>query len=195
MPAIFNEQNREAVRAKMLENGYELMKRYGVKRMTVADIAKASGLAKGTFYTFFTSKEEFIYQIIVQRRELAKQKYVDMVEQYRSIGREQLSEYFDYMLENTNTYEYLTEQDMNYLATKWPQEYSFDPKADEQMTKWVMSHMRGLRKGVNWKVLANFMKTLALMEMSKDILHADALTETRKVFREGTLDYLFGPAE
>lgn len=196
MPAIFNEKNRDAVRQKMLDNGFELLKRYGVKHMTVADIARSSGLAKGTFYTFFPSKEEFVYQIMVHKRNLVKQKYSSLVEQYGSIGRRELGEFFRFIRENDiSIYQYLTEQDMNYLATKWPQEYSFDPQADETTTLWLLSHMRGLREGVNWKVLANFMKMLAIMQMAKDSLHEDALEETATVFRDGIYDYLFGPDE
>lgn len=194
MPAIFNEENRETIRQKILENGYELMKRYGVKRMTVADIAKASGLAKGTFYTFFPSKEEFVYQIILRNRVRVKEKYTEMVAQHGSIGREELLAFLRFMRnEDVNTYRYLTEQDIKYLAVRWPQEYSFDPKADEATTKWLLGSMRGLRVGVNWKVLANFTKTIALMEMSQGTFHEDALNETWDVYRDGLMDYLFGP--
>lgn len=196
MPAIFNEENREPTRQKILENGYELMKRYGVKRMTVADIARASGLAKGTFYTFFPSKEEFIYQIILRNRVRVKEKYTEMVVCYGSIGREALLEFFSFMRnEDVNTYRYMTEQDIKYLTVRWPQEYSFNPKADEATTKWLLGHMRGLREGINWKVLANFTKTIALMEMSQGTFHEDALAETWDVYRNGVLDYLFGPAD
>lgn len=192
MPAIFNDKNRDIVRGKMLQTGFELLKKYGVKRMTVSEIAKSCGLAKGTFYTFFSSKEEFIYQIIVYRRNMVKQKYTDMIEQYGQIGREQLNEFFHYIWENDlSIYKYMSEQDMSYLAMTWPKEYSFDPSVDEVTTKWLMSHMSHLRKGINWKVLANFMKTLACMDMSKELLHKDALPETRQMMCEGLLDYLF----
>ena len=192
MPAIFNDQNRDIVREKMLQTGFELLKKYGVKRMTVSEIARACGLAKGTFYTLFPSKEDFIYQIIVYRRNMVKQKYTDMIEQYGQIGREQLLEFFVYIRDNDlSIYQYMTEQDMSYLAIKWPREYSFDPNADEVTTKWLMSNMINLRKGVNWKVLANFMKTIACMDMSKEFLHKDALSETRQMMCSGLLDYLF----
>ncbi|MEL7622996.1 MAG: TetR/AcrR family transcriptional regulator [Clostridiales bacterium] len=193
MPAIFNEQNREAVRIRMLENGAELLKKYGVKRMTVADIARASGLAKGTFYTFFSSKEEFIYQIILYKREMVRKIFTDLAGDCRRIRRDQLLEFFRRIQrEDLNIYRYMTEQDMNYLATKWPREYSFNPAADEETTRWMLSCMEGLRQGINWKVLANLMKTLALLDMTKDVLHEDALEETRGVLRKGLLDYLFG---
>lgn len=195
MPAIFNEQNRDGVREKMLDNGYELLKKYGVKRMTISDIARASGLAKGTFYTFFPSKEEFIFQIVVHRRNMVKQKYDDLICQYGQIGPGELMAFFLYIRDNDlSIYQYMTEQDMNYLATKWPKEYNFNPEADEVTTRWLMTHMKNVREDVNWKVLANFMKTLALMDMNKSVLHEDALEETRQMMREGVLAYIFADA-
>jgi AcrR family transcriptional regulator len=192
MPAIFNEQNREAVRQNMLENGFELLKKYGFKRMTVADIAKACGLAKGTFYTFFPSKEEFIYQIVLNRRNMVRQKYIDMAAEHGKLGREQFLEFLQFFQsKDINAYQYLTNKEMNYLAAKWPREHSFNPGADEKTTLWLMSHMKNLRKGANWKVLANFMKTLALIDMSKNLFHEDALDETIKMMQKGMMDYLF----
>lgn len=192
MPAIFNDKNRNIIREKMLKTGFELLKKYGVKRMTVSEIAKACGLAKGTFYTFFPSKEEFIYQIVVYQRDRAKQKYTDMIREYGKIGREQLIEYLKYIQNNDlSIYQYMTEQDMSYLAIKWPKEYSFNPSADEITTKWLISHMTNLRSDVDWKVFANYMKTLACMEISKDFLHQDALPETLEMMQNGLLNYLF----
>lgn len=194
MPVIFNENNREQIRQKMLDNGYALLKHTGVKRMTVSDIARASGLAKGTFYTFFPSKEEFIYQIILYKRETVREKYESLIAAHGKIGREELTEFFRFIYENDlSIYQYMTEGDMNYLATKWPDAYSFNPRADEDTTKWLMTHMDGIGTDKNWKVVANFMKVLAMMDLSKSNLHADALAETKAVLKTGLLDYLFGP--
>lgn len=192
MPAIFNEQNWETTRIQMLEQGGELLKKYGVKRMTIDDIVNACGFARATFYKFFPSKEEYVYQIIRHRRELVKQKYADMVKEYGQIGRPELIEFFQYTWNNNlSAFQYLTEQDMNYLAAKWPREYQFNPQADEKTTRWLISHMKGVREGIDWKVMANIMKTLAMMDMTKKYLHEDALEKARMVIIEGMLAYLY----
>lgn len=65
MPQIFDDAGREKLRTQMLENGFQLIKHFGLKKTSISDIAKASGIAAGTFYNFFQSKEEFVYHIII----------------------------------------------------------------------------------------------------------------------------------
>jgi TetR/AcrR family transcriptional regulator, fatty acid metabolism regulator protein len=46
------------VRAIILDGVDRLLARYGYQKMTMEDIAREAGLAKGTLYAYFSSKEE-----------------------------------------------------------------------------------------------------------------------------------------
>ncbi|MFA6504678.1 MAG: TetR/AcrR family transcriptional regulator [Treponemataceae bacterium] len=59
MPKAFNETERERLRGKLIDAGKKLMNQRGLKGMSVDEIAQAVGIAKGSFYSFFPSKEEF----------------------------------------------------------------------------------------------------------------------------------------
>ena len=52
------EAQREAVRNALLRAGLRLLARQGFAATTVDQIASAAGVAKGTFYNYFASKEE-----------------------------------------------------------------------------------------------------------------------------------------
>ena len=41
--------------------------------MTIDDITKKCAIAKGTFYRFFKSKEDFIYELMIYERNKEKQ--------------------------------------------------------------------------------------------------------------------------
>ena len=56
MPAIFSEQQKEKLREQLLITGFELLKQFGYRKMTIDDITKKCAIAKGTFYRFFKSK-------------------------------------------------------------------------------------------------------------------------------------------
>ncbi|QAA76162.1 MAG: Transcriptional regulator, AcrR family [Candidatus Bipolaricaulis sibiricus] len=56
---------RQAVRARLLRAGRELFARYGLKKTTVEELAQAAGVAKGTFYLFFPSKEALYGQVLL----------------------------------------------------------------------------------------------------------------------------------
>lgn len=52
----------------------------GIAATRVEDITKKAGVAKGTFYTYFSSKEDLLEEIMVQKME----KYVGLFEDLRS---------------------------------------------------------------------------------------------------------------
>ncbi|MDD5486712.1 MAG: TetR/AcrR family transcriptional regulator [Dehalococcoidales bacterium] len=59
----FTEKERELIRNKLLEKGKEHFERFGLKRTNVADLAREAGIAKGSFYLFFESKEDLFLTI------------------------------------------------------------------------------------------------------------------------------------
>jgi len=194
MPVIFTD--REEARNKMLENGFRLMKKIGAKGMTVSAIIKACGIARATFYTFFKSKEEFIYQIFAYQRNISKQKFEELFEKNGLLGREQMAEYF-YFIEsdNVNFYQNLNEEDITYILAKWPHIYIFNPDNDKKICQWMLQKMENPSPDCDWKVFANLLKNFGILNMTRDLIHRDVFLETKNVLIEGLLDYLFGKSK
>ena len=59
----FSEQEREHIREKLLTKGREHFTRFGLRKTNVADLAREAGIAKGSFYLFFESKEDLFLTI------------------------------------------------------------------------------------------------------------------------------------
>ena len=55
---------KDIQRQKILSKASELVVSYGIRRVSVDDIVKAVGIAKGSFYKYFTSKEDLIMQLV-----------------------------------------------------------------------------------------------------------------------------------
>ena len=71
MPArVFREEEKREIKKKLLDIGFPMLKEYGLVHMSIPKIAKEAGIGTGTFYRFFQSKEEYIYQLIQYRREI-----------------------------------------------------------------------------------------------------------------------------
>lgn len=64
MPKSFSEHEREAIRASMQKIGGLLLRKKGVKHVTIEDIAKGVSIANGSFYAFYKSREELFWDII-----------------------------------------------------------------------------------------------------------------------------------
>ncbi len=55
---------KEATRARILEAGRESFVRCGFAETTTRDIARQAGIAAGTLFNYFTSKEEIVLQLM-----------------------------------------------------------------------------------------------------------------------------------
>ncbi|MGG3307273.1 TetR/AcrR family transcriptional regulator [Paenibacillus lautus] len=64
MPKIVTEHEKDMVREAMFTQGIELIRKKGVKRITVEDITSATHIGKGSFYSYYNSKEELLFSII-----------------------------------------------------------------------------------------------------------------------------------
>ena len=63
MSAAFTVEQQDSIRVQLFEAGIHLLKEVGVQRMTVSKLTKAAGIAKGSFYNFFESKEDFLLKL------------------------------------------------------------------------------------------------------------------------------------
>ncbi len=69
MTKAFNEKEKEIIRNQLIEKGKELFGRYGLKKTSIDELTRAVGIAQGSFYTFFGSKEELYFEIIEREQE------------------------------------------------------------------------------------------------------------------------------
>ncbi|MBN2240598.1 MAG: TetR/AcrR family transcriptional regulator [Dehalococcoidales bacterium] len=63
MPRAFTQPEMDLIRTRLLEKGREYFTRYGLKKTSVDELARSAGIAKGTFYRFFESKEALLMEL------------------------------------------------------------------------------------------------------------------------------------
>ncbi|HEK9103967.1 TetR/AcrR family transcriptional regulator [Bacillus pfraonensis] len=66
----FTDQEKEQIRQSLLIKGKELFIQYGLAKTSIDDIILACGIGKGTFYKFFSSKEELYLEILKNEEEV-----------------------------------------------------------------------------------------------------------------------------
>lgn len=60
----FNEQERQSIHNALIEQGRELFAKFGFQKTSILDITKSVGIAQGTFYKFFDSKDELFFIVL-----------------------------------------------------------------------------------------------------------------------------------
>jgi AcrR family transcriptional regulator len=64
MPRAFSEIERQRIRSELMAAGQRLFAAQGLKKTNVAELTRECGIAKGSFYHFFDSKEVLFMAIL-----------------------------------------------------------------------------------------------------------------------------------
>jgi AcrR family transcriptional regulator len=97
LPRIFSETDRQAIRRSLLQKGRELFLRYGLRKTNVSELARAAGIAKGTFYHFFDSKEELCLEIFHREEDDLRGRLQELLARHED-AREALCAVLDFSL-------------------------------------------------------------------------------------------------
>lgn len=65
MARRFSETEKQTIKKKLLNEGKVLLEKYGVKKTSVDKIVEKVGIAKGSFYNFYPSKESMVFDIVM----------------------------------------------------------------------------------------------------------------------------------
>jgi len=64
MPSAFDDRERESIKARLVSAALSALRRGGLGAASVADLASAAAIAKGSFYSFYASKEELFMEAL-----------------------------------------------------------------------------------------------------------------------------------
>lgn len=93
MTRHFTEQEREVIRRKLIEKGRELFSMLGIKKTSVDDLTQAAGISKGSFYSFFGSKEELYLDVIEAEEASIREQFMAHVISDNAVTRETIKRF------------------------------------------------------------------------------------------------------
>jgi TetR/AcrR family transcriptional regulator len=101
----FTSEEREIIRNKIIDRGKECFARYGIKKTSIEDLTKDLGIAKSSFYSFFSSKEDLFLHIFKEEREALKDSLLEnSFLKYRTEPDKAIRAYFHYVLHIANNH-------------------------------------------------------------------------------------------
>ncbi|MDZ5471727.1 TetR/AcrR family transcriptional regulator [Bacillus sp. 31A1R] len=68
----FTEIEREQIQSQLFDKGKELFSAHGLKKTSIKELTDSVGIAQGSFYLFFQSKEELYFRILEREEEAIK---------------------------------------------------------------------------------------------------------------------------
>lgn len=177
MPTAFTKEQQEEIREQLFHAGVRLSRELGVQRMTVSKLTAACGIAKGSFYSFYESKEEFILALAGWANRNAEEML-----RRRLAGRAQMTahEFFeflrDFLYSEYDLMNGLTVDDFLWLKTHMADADLFNPQDQLETVKMWLSLISDAREGVDGGTVVNLVKSIY------------AMREHRANLVEGSLD-------
>jgi|GEM_PF-798902 len=141
MPKIISEHEREQTRKAIIESTKQLIcMNNGIKNITVDDIANSVGIGKGSFYSYYNSKEECLYSVIKKwESELFEQ--FEIIMEGKKSQREKIITFLreSYLSENSLN-RYISPTDTEVLLRKLPSAFSEAEK--EKSNNYIANFMK-----------------------------------------------------
>ena len=195
MPRALTEQEKCRQCERLLDKGKEIILAQGIRKVSVDDITKAAGMAKGSFYLHFDSKEQFLYKLI----ESVHQHLFVQAEQMIA-GMDDMKTNFRSFLNNCFQMPELVflmknERDIETALASLPdQELHIFKLAETEVFERFLTMANIDTHRVKPGVVHNYVHTLYLM-IGSDLMDKNDLPETIERLTDGLIAYIFGSAQ
>lgn len=93
MPRGFTVNEKKKIKDNLINEGEKLFSRYGLKKTSIKDLTNSVGIAQGSFYKFFSSKEELYFEITEKNEREIKNKLLNKDIKNGKINKDFLSNF------------------------------------------------------------------------------------------------------
>lgn len=133
MPKIISEYQKIETKNAITQSVTKLIcKNKGIKNITVDDIIKSVNIGKGSFYSYYKSKEECLYDAIKKEEKKLSEEFKVIIEEDIP-PREKISIYLkNTYLNEKSISKYISPADIEVILRKLPPEFSEKEKEKSQ---------------------------------------------------------------
>lgn len=103
VPRAFDQEEKAAIRTALMTKGLEHFERFGIRKARVADICADVGIAKGSFYAFFPSKEALFMTLADERDVQHKADMRSYLIETEASRRDIVGGFFDFLMDRIDT--------------------------------------------------------------------------------------------
>lgn len=188
----FNEDEKDQIRQCLLTKGKELFIQFGLSKTSIDDLVQACGISKGSFYKFFSSKEELFY-VILQNQEEVSNRLIGEHLQKKLPPKELISSFFHmaYQMadENPLLQQWFQDGEHERIVRKLPK-HLVDGFAQDNDKKGVVFVQALIQQGVlkeqDPEVINGVMRAVLMLRLFKEQIGSDLFPKVMDVI----IDYV-----
>ncbi|QQK75431.1 TetR/AcrR family transcriptional regulator [Salicibibacter cibarius] len=197
MPKGFKGYEKHVITNSLIEQGKVLFSKFGLQKTSINEITKNVGIAPGTFYKFYNSKEELYFEILEKEEEQIKKQFLSIDIQKDNQPKQEIKKLLlqtiDIIETNPLIRQLYFENNMEALLRKLPPEklvehYNNDSAAlFPLIEKW---QKEGVLLEANPEIIAAMLRSLFLLTLHKKEIGVEVYTETIELFIDLIVDGL-----
>jgi AcrR family transcriptional regulator len=187
----FEDREKEMIHSKLLSQGKQMFATLGLKKTSISDLTKAAGIAQGSFYMFYRSKEELYFEILEQEEESIRNQ---LVEQHFSSGtmtresfRQFLRHSLDIMADNPLIQQLYDSEQLEMVMRKLPEEKmleNFQEDAHFIVPFILQAQEQGRMIQRDPDTIVSLIRSLVLLSLQKQQIGEDRYGDTMDLLVE-----------
>lgn len=188
MPKIFSEQEREIIRMKLINAGMEELENKSYRNIAVDSLAAEVGIAKGTFYNFFPSKEAYFYAVMQFVKEKNRNELKELLLCEKIQKDEIVSCLYHRYTKIKTVYDYFSPEEIKIIVRKLPNSDEADDSVE--FAEWICENLSVSDKEKKAKIIVNMCNIMAMAASNRDMLEPCTYEETIFIFCNAIADYI-----
>lgn len=198
----FTDKEKELIRSRLMEKGRQLFSVHGLKKTSVADLTKSAGIAQGSFYMFFASKEELYLEILQLEEQAIRSRLLDLLQSAgkltRPLFKRFLRESFAVMETHPLIRQLYDNDSMETLFRGIPEEKlkeHFDSDTRFFIPIFELAQQRGVMIQAHPETIVSLLRSLVLLALQKRHIGEDKYEDTIELLIRLVADGLIAEEE
>ena len=193
MATAFTSEEKEVIRKKLHKVAKECLKRYGVKKTTVDQMAAMVDISKGSFYNFYSSKEMLFFTVLEEYQIDVMNCLTEQLGMETKIDTNRLVQLlYDFYQDFRYSFMYtiFKNHEMELLIRKLPKEAITNHHLiDDRMVKKIVSRIN-IRENVSVEIVSALFRTIAMTILHIEEIGEEQFDTTLRLVIQGVVEQI-----
>ncbi len=189
----FSDAKRERIRETLHKTGRELFARYGLDKTTIAELTEPAGIATGTFYQFYDSKEALYIEILEAYSEDLIPRLLDNSFEAHDDPEAAIAAFLEEIMDEAESNpllnQIITENLYDRIRAQYSAQHSDEEVAEERerSIEYFLPYIEewydeGRVSGSDPETIAHTIRAAAMFPYNKELIIDDRYSEIREMY-------------
>ncbi|SNZ03340.1 transcriptional regulator, TetR family [Terribacillus aidingensis] len=184
------------IKKRLLLSARELFRVYGLKKTSIAELTKAVGIAQGSFYAYFSSKEELFFELVEVEEGRIKEELFHLLQEEpmtKHLFKKFLLKSLELIQQNPIIRSLFDKEHMQYLLNKLPPErMEKHIKVDTESLRPMIEHLQqqNIMIKKDPRIISGIIRSFILSFLHQQTIGEDIFEETIALHAEMIADGL-----